>query len=81
MGGLMWLVFAALLAILLLSLLWLIWKLRSFSQSQSQGFMDDKLMQAMLEDTELSNKVKKALIKQAGGIREDEDDGEAQSKK
>jgi hypothetical protein len=71
MGGLMWLVFAVMLAALVLSLVWLIWKLRNFSQMQNQTHFDDKLMQALLSDEVLSKKVKKALVKQAGGVTEE----------
>ncbi|WP_417914710.1 hypothetical protein [Candidatus Electronema sp. JM] len=84
MSGVMWLLFAVMLALLVLSLIWFVWKLREFSQSQSQIYFDDKLMQAMLKDKELSNKVKKALVKQAsaGGVAEEEEDrGEEERKK
>ena len=74
MSGVMWLLLAVMLAMLVLSLIWFVWKLREFSQSQSQIHFDDKLMQAMLKDKELSSKVKKALVKQAGGVTEEEED-------
>lgn len=67
MDSLMWIIFLALLAMLMLSLLWLIWKLRHFSQSQNQTYFDDKLMQAMLNDEVLSEKVKKALFNKEVG--------------
>jgi hypothetical protein len=80
MGGLMWIIFFALIALLILSLLWLVWKLRHFSQSQNQTYMDDKLMQALLNDERLSKKIKKALVKQAGGTASaDEDDDKPES--
>ena len=82
MSGVMWLLFAVMLALLVLSLIWFVWKLREFSQSQSQVYFDDKLMQAMLKDKELSSKVKKALVKQAGGAAEEEENrGEEERKK
>ncbi len=81
MGGLMWLVFAVMLAALVLSLVWLIWKLRNFSQMQNQTHFDDKLMQALLSDEVLSKKVKKALVKQAGGETEEVPDEPGQNVK
>ena len=63
----MWIIFIALLAVLILSLLWLVWKLRQFSQSQNQTYLDDKLMQALLNDENFSKKIKKTLVKKSGG--------------
>ncbi|CAK8722017.1 hypothetical protein GCAAIG_11650 [Candidatus Electronema halotolerans] len=83
MAGLMWIIFFALIALLILSLLWLVWKLRQFSQSQNQTYMDDKLMQALLNDERLAKKIKKALVKQAGGTAsadEDDEDSDQQGK-
>jgi hypothetical protein len=73
MSSLMWLMFILMLALLVLSLIWLVWKLRNFSQSQNQTYLDDKLMQAMLSDAVLSKKVKQALVKQAGGTTKEEE--------
>ena len=83
MGGLMWIVFIALLALLILSLLWLVWKLRHFSQSQNQNYVDDKLMHAMLKDQNFSKKIKKALVKKAGETTaaEEQEKSDAQEKK
>ena len=83
MAGLMWIIFFALIALLILSLLWLVLKLRHFSQSQNQTYMDDKLMQALLNDERLAKKIKKALVKQAGGpasADEDDEDSDHQGK-
>ena len=76
MSGLMWIIFIVMMALLILSLLWFVWKLRHFSQSQNQMYMDDRLMQAMLKDQELSKKVKKALVKKPEAERIDHDDEE-----
>ncbi len=68
MNGLMWILFIVMIALLILSLLWLIWKLRYFSQSQNQTYLDDRLMQAMLKDQDVSKKIKKALVKKSSGL-------------
>jgi hypothetical protein len=73
MSSLMWIIFLALLAILMLSLLWLIWKLRHFSQSQNQTYLDDKLMQIMLNDEVLAKKVKEDLLKKSRAISSEQD--------
>ncbi len=73
MENLMWIVFFALVALLILSLLWLVWKLRQFSQSQNQIYMDDKLMQALLNDEKFSKKIKKSLVKQPDADEDDEE--------
>lgn len=72
MSGLMWILFIVMIALLILSLFWFIWKLRHFSQSQNQMYMDDRLMQAMLKDQDLSKKVKNALVNKPHDDEEDE---------
>lgn len=72
MGGLMWIIFIVMIVLLILSLLWFVWKLRHFSQSQNQMYMDDRLMQAMLKDQDLSKKVKNALVNKPHDGEEDE---------
>lgn len=81
MGGLMWIVFFALLAVLILSLLWLVWKLRHFSQSQNQTYVDDKLMHAMLKDQNFSKKLKKTLVKKSSNIDSAEEEHEESENK
>ena len=78
MSGLMWIIFIVIIALLILSLLWFIWKLRHFSQSQNQMYTDDRLMQIMLKDKELSKKVKKALVNKPGVDHDDEEDETAE---
>jgi len=84
MDGLMWIIFFALIALLSLSLLWLVWKLRQFSQSQNQTYLDDKLMQALLNDESFAQKIKKSLLKQSGGTdsaAKDDEELDQQEKK
>ncbi|WP_417911345.1 hypothetical protein [Candidatus Electronema sp. PJ] len=73
MSGLMWLLFVVMMAVLVLSVVWLIVKLRHFSYSQNQTYMDDKLMQAILKDEMMKKEMKNALLKQAGGVIPAED--------
>ena len=80
MNKLMWIIFVLMLALLLLSLLWLIWKLRSFSQTQHQSLMDDKLLHSMLGDEALSKKVKKALTGQPEEKEPEEETAEEEKK-
>jgi predicted Holliday junction resolvase-like endonuclease len=74
MSGLMWLLFVVMMAVLVLSVVWLIVKLRHFSYSQNQTYMDDKLMQAILKDEMMKKEMKNALLKQAGGVIPAEDE-------
>lgn len=73
MSGLMWLLFVVMMAMLVLSVVWLFVKLRHFSYSQNQTYMDDKLMQVMLKDELIKEKMKNALLKQASGVIPAED--------
>lgn len=83
MANLMWIIFFALIALLILALLWLVWKLRQFSLSQNQTYLDDKLMQALLNDEKFSKKIKKSLVKQSdskGSADEDDEEADQQEK-
>ena len=62
MSNLAWMIFIFLMAVLVVSALWLIWRLRHFSQSNNQTVLDDKLMQSMLGDEDLSKELKNALV-------------------
>ena len=69
MTNLIWLVFIFLVGVLVVSVLWFIWRLRHFSNSHNQSFLDDKLMQSMLGDETLSKELKSALVGKADGVR------------
>jgi len=69
MTNLIWLVFIFLIGALVISVLWFIWRLRHFSNSHNQSFLDDKLMQSMLGDENLSKELKSALAGKTSGSR------------
>ncbi|MCI5132409.1 MAG: hypothetical protein D3904_13055 [Candidatus Electrothrix sp. EH2] len=62
MSNLAWLIFIFLMVVLVISAFWFIWRLRHFSQSNNQTVLDDKLMQSMLGDENLSKELKNALV-------------------
>jgi len=69
MSNLIWLVFIFLVVVLVVSVLWFIWRLRHFSQSYNQTVLDDKLMQSMLGDEDLSKELKTVLVGKASGVK------------
>jgi hypothetical protein len=78
----MWILFIVMVGLLLVSLLWIIWKLRNFSQSHNQTYVDDKLMHTILSDANLEKKVKKAVLtKSTGGLAVEAEEGEGEEKK
>ncbi|WPD20937.1 MAG: hypothetical protein Q3M24_20190 [Candidatus Electrothrix aestuarii] len=77
MTNLIWLLFIFLIGVLVVSVLWFIWRLRHFSNSHNQTFLDDKLMQSMLGDETLSKELKSALVGKTSGARPVASSGDA----
>lgn len=71
-------------AFMLLYTLWLIIRLRNFSRSQDQTFVDSRLWETMIGDEALTPELKKALVNQSveqqAQVKSDEAAGDAETK-
>ena len=71
-------------AFMLLYTLWLIIRLRNFSRSQDQTFVDSRLWETMIGDEALTPELKKALVNQSveqqAQVKSDEAAGDAEAK-